>query len=106
MYHKKPKLPKGIRFYKGDGDHKYKAVFTDPSTEKNRTVQFGHRDYEHYKDWVPKAKGGQLWAHKNHGDRERRRSYRARHGALQCADGKLCISKKYSPAWFSYHFLW
>lgn len=38
MYRKEqklPELPKDIRFSKGNGYHKYKAEFTDPSNGKN-----------------------------------------------------------------------
>lgn len=95
------KLPSGIKFTKGPGKKKYTAIL--PSGKK---VHFGHRDYEHYKDSVPKRLGGGVWSHKNHGDRERRKNYRKRHGGMMCKDGTKCIKKRYSPAWFSYYFLW
>jgi len=95
------RLPAGIRFVKGKGKHKYTAIL--PNGKK---VSFGHKDYQHYKDSVPKNKGGGLWTHKNHMDKARRKSYRARHGGLYCKNGRKCITVKYSPAWFSYYFLW
>ena len=96
-----PQLPKGIKFIKGQGKKKYTAILPD-----GKKVSFGHRDYQHYKDSVPKRLGGGKWSHKDHGDPERRKNYRKRHGGMVCKDGKKCISKKYSPAWFSYYFLW
>jgi len=101
-----PALPRGIKFQKGSGSHKYTAVFTDPSTGKTRRVSFGHKDYQHYKDSVPKSMGGGIWSKKDHKDPDRRASYRARHGALKCKNGTKCITVKYSPAWFSYYYLW
>lgn len=101
-----PTLPADIRFRRGDGDKKYKATWTDAVSGRTRTVQFGARGYEHYRDSVPRAKGGGLWSKWDHLDRARRANYRARHAGMRCADGKRCIDKKYSPAWFSYHFLW
>ena len=96
-----PALPKGIKFEKGPGKKKYTAIL--PNGKK---VHFGHRDYQQYKDSVPKRLGGKQWSHKDHLDPERRKNYRKRHGGMACKDGTRCINKKYSPAWFSYYFLW
>lgn len=100
----KPKLPPGTKFEKGTGNKKYKAIFE--INGKKKTVQFGHKDYEQYKDSVPKSMGGGKWSHKNHGDKVRREKYQKRHGSKTCKDGTKCIDKKYSAAWFSYHYLW
>jgi len=96
-----PKLPKGIKFQKGPGKKKYTAILPN-----GKRVHFGDRDYQQYKDSVPKRLGGGLWSSKDHLDPERRRNYRKRHGEMRCKDGEKCISKRYSPAWFSYYFLW
>ena len=96
-----PTLPKGVYFILGKGTKKYTAVFPDGSR-----VSFGHRDYQHYHDAVPVKLGGGKWLRKDHWDSNRRKNYRSRHAGLVCKDGKRCIDKKYSPAWFSYHFLW
>ena len=96
-----PVLPKNIRFERGPGKKKYTAILPD-----GKRVHFGHRDYEHYKDIVPKKLGGGLWSHKNHLDKNRRKNYRKRHAGMKCKDGTQCIKKRYSPAWFSYYFLW
>jgi hypothetical protein len=94
-------LPKNIRFIRGTGAHKYTAIFSD-----GRRVHFGHAGYEQYKDSVPRRLGGGLWSHRDHGDKERRARYRARAGASRCKNGQRCIDVKFSPAWFSYYFLW
>jgi hypothetical protein len=96
-----PSIPKVEYFKKGPRKYKYTAVMKDGSK-----VNFGHKDYQHYKDQVPKKMGGGLWTHKNHGDSARRKNYRKRHGGMVCKDGSKCITHKYSPAWFSYYFLW
>lgn len=83
------------------GFKKYMVTLRD-----GKKVTFGDRRYEHYKDRVPKHAGGQNWSHLDHRDQKRRHRYRARHGALKCKNGQTCIDIKYSPAWFSYHFLW
>ena len=101
-----PLLPKGTRFIvPRTGKKKYTAV-VPLAKGKVRRVGFGHRDYQHFKDRVPKNIGGGRWARKDHGDPARRASYRRRHGAQKCKDGTLCVKRRYSPAWFSYHFLW
>jgi len=74
----------------GSGKKKYKVRV------KGKTVQFGHVEYEHYKDKTPLG----AWSHKDHGDKRRRSNYRKRHGAK----GYQLV--KYSPAWFSWHYLW
>lgn len=96
-----PKLPAGTRFQRGPGRYKYTAVL--PSGKR---VNFGHRDYEQYRDRVPKRLGGGLWTHKNHGDAQRRANYRKRHSGVRQASGRRAVTQPYTPAWFSYHFLW
>ena len=101
-----PRLPQGTRFIvPRAGKKKYTAILPLPGG-KSRRVSFGHRDYQQFKDQVPKAMGGGRWSRKDHGDRGRRTNYRRRHGAQKCGDGTLCIKRRYSPAWFSYYFLW
>lgn len=95
------KLHKDIRFIMGNRKHKYTAILPD-----GKRVHFGHREYEHYKDSVPKEVGGQRWSHKNHLDKERRKNYRKRHAGMMCKEGIHCYKKRYSPSWFSYYFLW
>lgn len=94
-------LPNGIKFVKGPNKKKYTAIL--PSGKK---VHFGHRDYQHYKDSIPKRYGGGIWSHKDHKDKKRRDNYRKRHGGVKLIDGSLAINKKFSPAWFSYYYLW
>lgn len=96
-----PSLPSGTRFSRGSGSHKYTATLPD-----GKRVHFGHKDYKQYKDRVPKSKGGGLYTHLNHGDSERRRRYQTRHKGVLNKDGIPAYKVKYTPAWFSYYFLW
>ena len=91
---------KGIKFEEGPRCYKYTAILPD-----GKRVNFGHRSYEHFKDSVPKSRGGGIWSHKDHGDHERRKNYRKRHTRMN-KDGKLTKDIKFSPEWFSYYFLW
>lgn len=83
------------------GTAKYVAVL-----KNGQRVRFGHRDYEHYKDTVPRAKGGGKWAHRNHLDTARRDAYRSRHQGVRNRFGRPAYLVKYSPAWFSWNYLW
>ena len=105
-------LPRGIKFVKGKGRYKYTAilptgtVFNGKTLTREKRVNFGHSDYQHFKDSVPKSKGGGLWSHKDHKDKKRRDNYRKRHAGVNTASGERAIDKKYSPSWFSYYYLW
>jgi hypothetical protein len=76
-------------------DKMYAAVLENKSTGRERLVNFGSKSYENYRDRT----GLNLYPHLIHGDSKRRASYRARH-KIHVHDG--C----YSPAYFSYHYLW
>jgi len=89
-----------IKFIKGPYPKKYQAILPDGSK-----VSFGDRRYEHYKDSVPVTQGGGLYSHLNHLDKQRRKRYRTRHANIM-VNNKRAIDIKYSPAWFSYHYLW
>lgn len=95
------RVPAGTRFMRGPGRYKYTAILPD-----GRKVNFGHRDYEHYRDSVPIRQGGGLWSHLDHGDKRRRDSYRSRHQGVRTGSGERAYLQRYSPAWFSYHYLW
>lgn len=98
-------LPRGTKFIvPQNSNKKYTAIV--PLKLKTIRVSFGDKRYEHYKDSVPKSLGGGKWSKKDHKDKSRRKNYRKRHGARFCNNGKRCINVKYSPAWFSYYFLW
>lgn len=99
------KLRKSVWFTKGPSPHKYTAHIPTPSGQI-RKVRFGNQNYEHYKDMVPKSQGGKQWSHKDHMNKQRRRNYRARHGAIRTKSGKKAYRVPYSAAWFSWHFLW
>jgi hypothetical protein len=89
------------RFVKGPGVYKYTAIL-----KNGKRVNFGNRNYQQYKDSVPKSKGGGLWSHKDHKDIKRLDSYHKRHSKVLNKDGKPAYKVKYTPAWFSYYYLW
>ena len=98
----RPPIPKGTRFeIPASGNSKYVAILPD-----GKKVRFGHKDYEQYKDSVPKSMGGGKWSHKDHNDSNRRSNFLSRSSGQLCNNGKRCIDVKFSPAWFSYYYLW
>jgi hypothetical protein len=74
---------------------KYRAIFKDGTK-----IDFGARGYQHYHDKIG------YYAKWNHGDKERRRRYRLRHGAIINKDGTRSVSVKKSAAYLSWYYLW
>jgi hypothetical protein len=96
-----PPLPPGTRFEPGKGLAKYTAVLPDGTR-----VPFGNRLYGQYRDAIPKRLGGKIWSSSDHLDTARRKSYRARAEGQLTASGERAIDVPFSPAWFSYNYLW
>lgn len=71
---------------------KYDAILYDEKTGKAKRVSFGDTRYKQYNDRLGHYKM------LDHHDPERRKRYRQRHYKTHF--------KKYSPSWFSWHFLW
>lgn len=87
---------KFLRFEKANANDKmYSAILKEKSTGIERTLNFGSKSYENYGDKT----GLNLYPQLIHGDSKRRASYRARH--------KNNVDREcYSPAYFSYYYLW
>lgn len=68
---------------------KYDAILSN-----GKIVSFGDSRYEQYRD----STGLQLYTHKVHLDNARRLAFRKRFAKA--------AKNKYSPAWFSYYYLW
>lgn len=67
---------------------------------KKRTIHFGARSMGHFRD-----KTG-IWKSKDHGDKDRRKSFRARMSGIIRKDGTKAVSDPMSPAYHSYNVLW
>lgn len=97
-----------IKIKKPEYPYKYKViikpelwnVYREDKISKPKTIRFGHRDYQHYYDKLGD------WKKLNHLDEKRRQKYRKRHSRIKTKDNKRAIDKIFSPAWFSYNFLW
>ena len=88
--------------YTGKGQFKYSVYVKNEKTGKPKKINFGHSDYEHYKDTT----GVGAWSHKNHLDKERRKRYRARAGKIKDKLGRLTVKNKNSKNYWAYNKLW
>lgn len=71
-----------------------------------KKIRFGNQEYQHYRDSVPPLLGGGKWSYLDHNDKVRRRNYRSRHAGVLLKSGIPAYKVKYTPAWFSYYYLW
>jgi len=67
---------------------------------KKRTIHFGARNMEHFKDRTG------IWKSKDHGDKDRRKSFRARMGGIKLKDGSKAVNNPFSPAYHAQRILW
>ena len=74
---------------------KYAAILKNKQTGRTVIVNFGDTRYEQYED----STGLGLYEHLDHNDKKRRSSYISRH-KIHLRPGY------YSPAFFSYNYLW
>ncbi len=74
---------------------KYAAILKDVATGRTRRINFGDANMEQYKDRT----GLGLYSHRDHGDQNRRKSFKSRH--------KGFLKKGYySASYFSFYYLW
>lgn len=82
--------------------NKYKADVYDADARLIASSLFGSAYYEQYKDRTPLK----LWSNFDHLDENRRRRYRQRHSKILLKDGRPAYTVPYTPAYFSYYYLW
>lgn len=75
-----------VVWQRGIGNKKYKVVIFFKDGRK-KTIQFGDKRYEQYKDSTPLK----LYTRLNHGDKERRRLYKCRHEGIDLQQGALSV---------------
>ena len=68
-----------VNFERGKQKKKYMVHLKDKKTKKVRTLSFGHKDYQQFKDRTKL----QLYKHLNHGERKRMRNYYSRHSGVK-----------------------
>lgn len=101
---------KGVKIEESDKvNKKYKATIKKEFWNKehpkdivnnDKIIYFGAKGYQQYHDQFG------IFSEYDHFDEKRRQNYKKRHGAVKRGDGTLAVDYKYSPAWFSYYYLW
>ena len=87
---------------------KYMAYINDLITKKNRVIHFGASNYEQYKDRTPL----QLYAYKNHSDKNRQMNYYSRHSnGIKNRKNAISYEKEKSNGYYnakilSHVYLW
>jgi len=72
---------------------KYMIKVKNPETGRVKTIHWGDSRYGHFKDKTPLK----LYKHLDHGDKERRKRYYARHGPA---------TSKLTAKYYSHKYLW
>jgi hypothetical protein len=65
-----------------------------------KKISFGAAGYQQYHDKIG------LYSNLDHKDVKRRQAYRNRHSKILLADGRPAYKVRYTPAWFSWNYLW
>ena len=96
-----------IEWKLGTSNKKYKVIVEDKKTKKKRTIQFGAKGFEQYKDRSPLKK----YSSKNHLDIKRRKNYFSRHSGVKSKmeaikKETLKSDGKYNAKILSHKYLW
>ena len=103
----KKKVERIVEFKRGPGKKKYTAIVRRNKTGKKRTIHFGHKDYQQFKDSTPLG----YYSYKNHGTKKRKDAYYSRHSGTKKKGAaiKKEFNKsrgKYTPKLLSHIYLW
>ena len=86
--------------YKKSTNPNKKLMVVVEKDGKKRTINFGARDMGHYLDRTG------IWKSKDHGDKDRRKSFRARMSGIKLKDGSRAVDNPFSPAYHALRILW
>jgi len=81
---------------------KYKAVIYNDEGKKVKTLQFGSKGYEQYRDNTPLK----LYSNLDHNDIRRKMNYRKRHSKILTKNGKPAYKDPLQASYYSFNFLW
>lgn len=76
------------------------SVYVKSKSGGRKLIHFGAQGYQHYHDRL-----GHYQA-LDHGDKDRRRRYRARHQKIMLRDGTPAYKNKNQAAYWSMKYLW
>jgi hypothetical protein len=102
-----PKVERIVGFKRGPRKSKYTAIVRHNKTGKKRTIHFGHKDYQQFKDSTPLG----YYSYKNHGTKKRKDAYFSRHSGTKKKGAaiKKEFNKsggKYTAKILSHIYLW
>lgn len=81
---------------------KYKVIIFNKDGYKIKTLQFGNKAYEQYRDNTPLK----LFSDMNHLNLKRRENYMRRHSKILTKEGIQAFKDPLQPAFYSWNFLW
>lgn len=96
-----------IKIKKGPSPKKYTALVKNKKTRKVRTIHFGDKNYQQYKDRTPLK----LYKNKNHNTRKRMQNYYSRHSGTKTRSQGIKKEKRKSKGYYnakilSHIYLW
>tara|TARA_B110000091_G_scaffold211404_1_gene255974 strand:+ start:1919 stop:2224 length:306 start_codon:yes stop_codon:yes gene_type:complete len=96
-----------IKIKKGPSPKKYTALVKNKKTRKIRTLHFGDKNYQQYKDRTPLK----LYKNKNHNTRKRMQNYYSRHSGTKTRKEGIKKEKRKSNGYYnskilSHIYLW
>ena len=96
-----------IRFERGPNFKKYKVILQNKKTKRIRSLTFGDKRYQQFRDRTPKK----YYSRKNHGDKQRLKNYYSRHSGVKTRKAGIIKEKNknrglYSPKLLSHIYLW
>lgn len=96
-----------IKFEKGPGPKKYKVYLKNKLTKKIRTLTFGAKGYQQFRDRTPLH----LYKKHNHGSRKRMKRYYQRHSGVKTRTAGIKKERSsnngyYTPKLLSHIYLW
>lgn len=74
----------------------------DALTPSGKWVSFGARGMQHYKDQTPLK----LYQKDDHGDKQRRERYRARHSKIMDSSGRPAYKNPEQASYYAWNYLW
>ena len=86
---------------------KYAAKIKNNKTHKIRTINFGAKDYQQFKDRTPLK----LYSNQDHGDKQRQKNYYNRFSGTTNRGKAIALEKKKSEGYYnakilSHEYLW
>lgn len=89
----------GIEFRLSTNSNK-KYMARPINRQSDLWTHFGAKNYQQFHDRIG------YYSSLDHHNANRRRLYKLRHKAILTANNRRAYTVKYSPSWYSWHYLW